>query len=107
MEKKNLDWSNIGFGYVQTDKRYVSNFKDGAWDEGGLTDDANVVLNECAGVLQYAQTVFEGMKAYTTEQGKTVIFRPDLNAERWFSLQSVWRCRYSRRIASWTQLYRP
>ena len=82
MEKKNLDWSNIGFGYVQTDKRYVSNFKDGAWDEGGLTDDANVVLNECAGVLQYAQTVFEGMKAYTTEQGKTVIFRPDLNAER-------------------------
>ena len=46
MEKKNLDWSNIGFGYVQTDKRYVSNFKDGAWDEGGLTDDANVVLNE-------------------------------------------------------------
>ena len=62
MEKKNLDWSNIGFGYVQTDKRYVSNFKDGAWDEGGLTDDANVVLNECAGVLQYAQTVFEGMK---------------------------------------------
>ena len=60
MEKKNLDWSNIGFGYVQTDKRYVSNFKDGAWDEGGLTDDANVVLNECAGVLQYAQTVFDG-----------------------------------------------
>ena len=82
MEKKNLAWSTIGFGYVQTDKRYVSNFKDGAWDEGGLTDDANVVLNECAGVLQYAQTVFEGMKAYTTEQGKTVIFRPDLNAER-------------------------
>lgn len=82
MEKKNLDWSNIGFGYVQTDKRYVSNYKNGAWDEGTLTDDANIVLNECAGVLQYAQTVFEGMKAYTTEQGKTVIFRPDLNAER-------------------------
>lgn len=82
MEKKNLDWSNIGFSYVQTDKRYVSNFKNGAWDEGTLTDDANVVLNECAGVLQYAQTVFEGMKAYTTEKGQTVIFRPDLNAER-------------------------
>ena len=82
MEKKNLDWSNIGFGYVQTDKRYVSNFKDGAWDEGGLTDDANVVLNECAGVLQYAQTVFEGLKAYTTSDGRTVVFRPDLNGER-------------------------
>ncbi len=82
MEKKNIDWSNLGFGYVQTDMRYVSNFKDGAWDEGTLTADAQVVLNECAGVLQYAQTVFEGLKAYTTEDGHIVCFRPDLNAER-------------------------
>ena len=82
MEKKNIDWSNLSFGYIQTDMRYVSNFKDGAWDEGGLTADANVVLNECAGVLQYAQTVFEGLKAYTTEDGKIVTFRPDLNADR-------------------------
>ena len=82
MEKKDIDWSNLGFGYVQTDKRFVSNFKDGAWDEGLLTEDANVVINECAGVLQYAQTCFEGMKAYTTEDGKIVVFRPDLNAQR-------------------------
>ena len=82
MEKKNIDWSNLGFGYVQTDKRFVANFKDGAWDEGTLTEDPNIVLNECAGVLQYAQTVFEGMKAYTTEDGRIVTFRPDLNAAR-------------------------
>ncbi len=82
MEKKNIDWANLGFGYVKTDKRYVSNFVGGKWDEGTLTDDNTVVLNECAGVLQYAQTVFEGLKAYTAENGKTVIFRPDLNAER-------------------------
>ena len=82
MEKKNLDWSNLGFKYIQTDKRYVSNFKDGAWDDGCLTSDASIVLNECAGVFQYAQTVFEGLKAYTTEDGKIVTFRPDLNAER-------------------------
>lgn len=82
MEKKNLDWSNLGFQYIQTDKRYVSNYKNGAWDEGCLTSDANIVLNECAGVFQYAQTVFEGLKAYTTEDGKIVTFRPDLNAER-------------------------
>ncbi len=82
MEKKNIDWGNLGFGYVQTDYRYVSNFKNGAWDEGTITTDATVVLNECAGVLQYAQTVFEGMKAYTTEDGHIVTFRPDLNAER-------------------------
>ena len=82
MEKKDLDWSNLGFGYVKTDKRYVSNFKNGAWDEGALTDDADIVLNECAGVFQYAQTVFEGLKAYTTEDGHIVTFRPDLNASR-------------------------
>ena len=82
MEKKNIDWGNLGFGYIKTDKRYVSNFKNGAWDEGTLTDDANIVLSECAGVLQYAQTVFEGLKAYTTEDGRIVCFRPDLNASR-------------------------
>ena len=82
MEKKNLDWSSLGFGYIQTDKRYVSNYKNGSWDEGTLTSDATITINECAGVLQYAQTVFKGMKAYTTEKGQIVVFRPDLNAER-------------------------
>ena len=82
MEKKNIDWSSLGFGYVKTDYRYVSNFKNGAWDEGGLTTDDTITLSECAGVLQYAQTVFEGMKAYTTEDGHIVTFRPDLYAAR-------------------------
>lgn len=82
MEKKNLDWANIGFGYHETDKRFVANYKNGAWDDGALVDDANIVMNECAGVLQYAQTCFEGMKAYTTEDGRIVTFRPDLNAQR-------------------------
>ena len=82
MEKKNIDWANIGFGYMPTDYRFVANYKDGAWDEGALTTDATITLSECAGVLQYAQTCFEGMKAYTTEDGHIVVFRPDLNAER-------------------------
>lgn len=82
MEKKNIDWANLGFGYIQTDQRFVSNYKNGAWDDGILTEDANVVISECAGVLQYAQTIFEGMKAYTTVDGRIVTFRPDLNAER-------------------------
>ncbi len=82
MEKKNIDWANLGFGYIQTDYRFVSDYKNGAWDDGTLTQDANVVISECAGVLQYAQTIFEGMKAYTTADGRIVTFRPDLNAER-------------------------
>ncbi len=82
MEKKNIGWENLGFGYMKTDKRYVSNYKNGAWDEGALIEDADITMNECAGVLQYAQTIFEGLKAYTTEDGKIVTFRPDLNAQR-------------------------
>ncbi len=82
MEKKNIDWANLGFGYMPTDKRFVANYKNGAWDEGVLTSDSTITLNECAGVFQYAQTCFEGLKAYTTEDGHIVAFRPDLNAER-------------------------
>ena len=78
----NLDWANIGFCYIKTDKRYVSTWKNGAWDEGGLTSDDQITMSECACVLQYAQTCFEGLKAYTTVDGRIVTFRPDLNAKR-------------------------
>ena len=82
MSKKDIDWGNLGFGYIKTDWRYVSQYKSGAWDDGAMTGDNTVTISECAGVLQYAQTCFEGLKAYTTKDGKIVCFRPDLNAER-------------------------
>jgi branched-chain amino acid aminotransferase len=81
---KNIDWANLGFGYIETDYRYVSKFKDGKWDEGALITDANIVLNECACVFQYSQSCFEGLKAYYTKEGKIVCFRPDMNAERMY-----------------------
>ncbi len=77
-----INWKNLGFGYIKTPYRYVSDFIDGKWDDGKLTEDDKVVLSECAGVLQYSQSVFEGLKAYRTKDGKIVTFRPDLNAER-------------------------
>lgn len=82
MESKNIDWGNLGFAYQKTDYRFVANYKNGAWDEGTLTDNAMIEMSECACVLQYAQTCFEGLKAYTTADGKIVCFRPDLNAAR-------------------------
>ncbi|MEE3420972.1 MAG: branched-chain amino acid aminotransferase [Lachnospiraceae bacterium] len=85
MEKQNIDWSNLTFSYQETDKSYVSNFKDGKWDDGALTSDHTVTISECAGVLQYSQSVFEGLKAYTTADGRIVTFRPDLNAERMYN----------------------
>ena len=81
-EKKDIDWKNLGFSYMSTDKRYVSHYKDGAWDEGALVEDDTVVINECAGILQYCQECFEGLKAYSTKKGEVVVFRADLNAKR-------------------------
>lgn len=82
MEKKDLDWANLTFSYQPTDASYVCNYADGAWDEGGLTPDHTVTLSECAGILHYCQECFEGLKAYTCEDGSIVCFRPDLNAKR-------------------------
>ena len=85
VEKKDLDWGNLTFDYQPTDYSYVSNWKDGKWDEGGLTDQHTVTLSECAGLLHYCQEVFEGLKAYTTQNGDIVCFRPDMNAERMYN----------------------
>ena len=106
MEKKNIDWENIGFGYIPTDKRFVANYKDGAWDEGGLTEDPNIVMNECAGVLQYAQTVFEGMKAYTTEMDTLSLSVRTSMRSVWSTQRNVLRCRLSRKINSLMLLFR-
>ena len=78
----NLDWGNLGFAYRETKERYVSNYKNGAWDDGVMTTEDTVTISECAGVLQYCQACFEGLKAYRTEDGRIVTFRPDLNAQR-------------------------
>ena len=80
--EKNIDWGNLSFGYTKTDYRYVSNYINGKWSSGQLTTDDKVMISECACVLQYAQTCFEGLKAYRTKNNKVVCFRPDLNAER-------------------------
>lgn len=82
MDTKNIDWGSLGFGYIETEKRFSAVYKDGKWSEGGLISDATMHMSESAGVLQYAQTCFEGLKAYRTEDGKIVVFRPELNAQR-------------------------
>ena len=82
MAKKDIDWGNLPFSYMKTDYSYVCNYKDGAWGEGFLTDDHTITMSECAGIFHYCQEVFEGLKAYTTEDGHIVCFRPDLNAQR-------------------------
>lgn len=82
MEKVNLDWKTLGFSYLKTDFRYVSRHKDGKWDDGALVEDNRLYIEECATALHYGQQSFEGLKAYTTKDGKVQLFRPDQNAKR-------------------------
>ncbi|MGX6978012.1 branched-chain amino acid aminotransferase [Vagococcus elongatus] len=86
MEQKkqlvDLDWNNLGFSYIKTDYRYISYWKNGAWDEGKLTKDNQVHISEGSTALHYGQTCFEGLKAYRTKSGDIQLFRPDRNAKR-------------------------
>ena len=85
VEKKDIDWGSLGFGYMKTDYSYEAHWKDGEGDEGGLTTDHTLHVSECGGIFHYCQEVFEGLKAYTAEDGSIVCFRPDMNAERMYN----------------------
>lgn len=78
----NIDWGNLGFSYIKTDYRYVSTWKDGAWDDGILSEDNMLRVSEASTAFHYGQECFEGLKAYRTKDGKIQLFRPDENAKR-------------------------
>ncbi|HHZ01749.1 MAG TPA: branched-chain amino acid aminotransferase [Tissierellia bacterium] len=82
MKKKDINWSELGFNYIKTDKRYISYWKDGEWDEGQLIEDNKVHISEGSTCLHYGQECFEGLKAYGTKDGGIQLFRPDENAKR-------------------------
>lgn len=82
MEKKDIKWSELGFSYIKTDKRYISYWKNGSWDDGQLFEDNKISISEGSTCLHYGQECFEGLKAYATKDGKIQLFRPDMNAKR-------------------------
>ena len=78
----NIEWNKLGFSYIKTDYRYISYWKEGSWDNGKLTSDNTLTISEGSPCLHYGQQCFEGLKAYTTKEGKIQLFRPDQNAKR-------------------------
>ena len=81
-EPANIDWENLGFRYMKTDFRYISQWKDGDWDEGRLVEDNQICISEASSVFHYGQGCFEGLKAYRTQSGTIQLFRVDQNAKR-------------------------
>lgn len=82
MQNKDIDWRNLGFEYTKTDYRFSAIYQDGAWSEGELLTSEFIQIHEGAPALHYAQQCFEGMKAQTAQDGRILLFRPELNCER-------------------------
>ncbi|SQF96817.1 branched-chain amino acid aminotransferase [Paucimonas lemoignei] len=82
MSHDSINWDTLGFDYIKTDMRYLSHWRDGAWDEGLLTEDNVLHISEGSTALHYGQQCFEGLKAYRCKDGSINLFRPDQNALR-------------------------
>lgn len=82
MTPEQMDWTNLGFAYIDTGKRFRAYFKDGKWSQGGIETDKTIAISEASNVFHYGQTCFEGLKAYRTKDGTIQLFRPDENAKR-------------------------
>lgn len=80
--KDSVNWSKLGFGQYFADYMYVSNYKNGSWEEGEILPYGTFEIEPAMMTLHYAQTIFEGLKAYNNVNGGANIFRPDMNAKR-------------------------
>ncbi len=80
--KKELDWANLGFEYTKTDFRFSAVYENGSWSEGVLVSSEFIQIHEGSPALHYAQQCFEGLKAQTAKDGRVLLFRPQLNAQR-------------------------
>ncbi len=81
----NIDWPNLGFGYMKTNKNIRCYYKDGAWQTPFETDSEEINMHMAATCLHYGQEAFEGLKAFKGKDGKIRIFRLEENAKRLIS----------------------
>ena len=82
MDKVNLDWGKLPFGYMKTDCHLEYYFKNGKWSEAKIVENDKIELSMAASCLHYGQEAFEGMKAYEHRDGTVSLFRPEENARR-------------------------
>ncbi|XP_029125914.1 branched-chain amino acid aminotransferase 2, chloroplastic isoform X1 [Cajanus cajan] len=82
-ELADIEWDNLGFGLQPTDYMYIMKCaRGGTFSKGELQRFGNIELNPSAGVLNYGQGLFEGLKAYRKQDGRILLFRPEENALR-------------------------
>lgn len=73
----------LAFGTIFTDHMFIMNYETGkGWYDPRIVPYGEISLEPSAMVFHYGQEMFEGLKAYKTEDGRTLLFRPDKNIER-------------------------
>ncbi len=82
VNSKDIDFYNLGFGFIETNKMFISDYKNGNWDEGNLVPLGLIQLSPAASILNYGQGIFEGLKALRAKNGTITLFRPEENAKR-------------------------
>ena len=82
MKEADIDWSEIGFGYIPTDYNVRCYFRNGAWGEIEISSSETIEMHIAATALHYGQEIFEGLKAFRGKDGKVRVFRPEANAKR-------------------------
>ncbi len=77
-----VDWDNLPFGKVFTDHMLVMDYKNGKWQSPEIMPFGPIPMHPAMSAIHYGQSIFEGMKAYSRENGDVVLFRPEMNAKR-------------------------
>ena len=77
-----VDFDNIPFGKIYSDHMFVAEYEDGEWKDMRIEPFGNLSISPANATLHYAQSVFEGLKAYKHESGEIMVFRPEANAKR-------------------------
>jgi len=81
--KPTIDWDSLGFNVTETKSMFRATCDlGGKWSGGELIPYGDIQLSPFAGVLNYGQGVFEGVKAFRSSKGNVVLFRPEMNGKR-------------------------
>lgn len=79
---QSVDWDNLPFGKIFTDHMFVMEYANGAWQQGEILPFGPIEMHPAMSAIHYGQSIFEGMKAYRNQANEVVLFRPELNAQR-------------------------
>lgn len=73
----------LTFGTIFTDHMFIMDYKEGeGWYDPRIVPYGPISLEPSSMVFHYGQEMFEGLKAYKSEDGRTLLFRPDQNIRR-------------------------